>query len=80
LHGAGPKSERIKKIKNKENTKTIPNTMSFAIGDVPIKLKATALVDKDAKQTMQTLVQFCMTMERRRKVKFLFLMVVTLKL
>ena len=58
MHVAGPKSEHIKKKKNKANTKEIQIKMSFAIGDVPIKLKATtAQIDEEVKQTMQTLVQ-----------------------
>jgi hypothetical protein len=58
LHVAGQKSEHIKKKKNKANTKEIQIKMSFAIGDVPIKLKAmTAQIDEEVKQTMQTLVQ-----------------------
>ena len=40
--------------------------MSFAIGDVPIKLKATALVDEDVKQTMQTLVQLYDNGEKKK--------------
>eukprot|EP00978_Attheya_sp_CCMP212_P046589 scaffold400538_cov55-Attheya_sp.AAC.1 len=40
--------------------------MSFAIGDVPIKLKATALIDEEVKQTMQTLVQLYDNGEKKK--------------
>ena len=66
MHVAGPKSEHFKKTKNKANTKKIHNKMSFAIGDVPIKLKATALVDEDVKHTMQTLVQLYDNGEKKK--------------
>jgi hypothetical protein len=66
LHVAGQKSEHIKKKKNKANTKERQIKMSFAIRDVPIKLKATTEIDEDVKQTMQTLVQLYDNGEKKK--------------
>eukprot|EP00978_Attheya_sp_CCMP212_P008118 scaffold18868_cov51-Attheya_sp.AAC.4 len=41
--------------------------MSFVLGDVPIKLKATtAQIDEEANQTMQTLVQLYDNREKKK--------------